>query len=143
MDAMFTSQLYQCKHHPQHRHGRQSQHDAKQRASFGMVDAQVGQGRRSDVGHFNGLGERPALDHRNVAYHMRRMMGSVALFFSNHIWSALSVLSGIVVIVSSLADRRRNRRHNIENVGFMPWTAITVMSVLATVVTAALAIKGV
>lgn len=74
---------------------------------------------------------------------MRGMTGYDPLFISNHFWTVISVLSGVLVIVSSLADRRRNRRQNIENVGFMPWTAITVMSVLATVVTAALAIKGV
>jgi hypothetical protein len=103
---------------------------------------QVRNGWRSDFGHRHCLGEHQALDHRNVPHHMRRMTGSVALLFSNHLWSALSVLSGIIVIVSTLADRRRNRRTNIEDVGFMPWTAITVLSVLATVVTAALAIKG-
>jgi hypothetical protein len=74
---------------------------------------------------------------------MRGMTGSIALFFSNHFWTAMSILSGVVVVLSSLADRRRNRRNDIEDIGFMPWTAITVMSVLATVITAALAIKGV
>ena len=47
-----------------------------------------------------------------------------------------------VVLVSSLADRRRHNRMNIEDVGFMPWTAITVFSVLAMVLSVALAIKG-
>jgi hypothetical protein len=51
------------------------------------------------------------------------------------------VLSGVAVLVSSLADRRRHRRSNINDVGFMPWTAITVFSVLAAVIAAALAIK--
>ncbi len=53
------------------------------------------------------------------------------------------MLSGVLVAVSSVADRRRSRRSNIDDVGFMPWTAITVISVLATVVAAALALKGV
>ncbi len=52
------------------------------------------------------------------------------------------MMSALVVLVSSLADRRRHNRANIDDVGFMPWTAITVFSVLATVLTAALAIKG-
>ncbi|HEV7232935.1 MAG TPA: hypothetical protein VGN36_01725, partial [Sphingorhabdus sp.] len=60
----------------------------------------------------------------------------------NHFWTGMSVLSGAIVLVSSLADRRRNRRRDINDVGFMPWTAITVFAVLATVVAAALAIKG-
>ena len=83
------------------------------------------------------------LDHRIYAHHMRRMVILTTLFLSNHLWASVAVLSGIVVLLSSVADRRRNRRRNIEAVGFMPWTAITVFSVLATVISAALAIKGV
>jgi hypothetical protein len=64
------------------------------------------------------------------------------LYWSNHFWTGVSVLSAILVVVSSLADRRRHRRTDIEQVGFMPWTAITVFSVLSTVLAAALAIKG-
>jgi hypothetical protein len=51
-------------------------------------------------------------------------------------------MSASVVLVSSMADRRRHNRASIDDVGFMPWTAITVFSVLATVLSAALAIKG-
>jgi hypothetical protein len=65
------------------------------------------------------------------------------LYWSNHFWTGISVLSAILVLISSLADRRRHRRTNIDNVGFMPWTAITVIAVLSTVLSAALAIKGV
>ncbi|MBL0924869.1 MAG: hypothetical protein IBJ12_10450 [Sphingomonadaceae bacterium] len=65
------------------------------------------------------------------------------LYVSNHLWTGAAILSAVVVVISSLADRRRNRRRNIDAVGFMPWTAITVLSVLATVVAAALALKGV
>jgi hypothetical protein len=74
---------------------------------------------------------------------MRRMPTFSALYLSDHLWTGVALLSGVLVAVSSLADRRRNRRRNIDAVGFMPWTAITVMSVLATVVAAALALKGV
>ncbi len=62
--------------------------------------------------------------------------------WQDHLWAASSVMSALVVLVSSLADRRRHNRANIDDVGFMPWTANTVFSVLATVLTAALAIKG-
>lgn len=51
-------------------------------------------------------------------------------------------MSGIIVLISSVADRRRHRRRDINDVGFMPWTAITVFAVLGTVLSAALAIKG-
>jgi hypothetical protein len=65
-----------------------------------------------------------------------------ASIWGAHFWPALSALAGLLVIVSSVADRRRARRIDIEAVGFMPWTAITVFSVLATVIAAALAIKS-
>lgn len=60
----------------------------------------------------------------------------------DHFWLALPIMLASVVLISSFADRRRHKRTNIENVGFMPWTAITVFSVLGTVLSAALAIKG-
>jgi hypothetical protein len=64
------------------------------------------------------------------------------LNWQDHIWAVSSVMSALVVLVSSLADRRRHNRVSIDDVGFMPWTAITVFSVLATVLSAALAING-
>ena len=64
------------------------------------------------------------------------------LNWQDHIWAVSSVMSALVVLVSSLADRRRHNRVSIDDVGFMPWTAITVFSVLATVLSAALASKG-
>jgi hypothetical protein len=60
----------------------------------------------------------------------------------DHFWFALSLILASLVLISSFADRRRHKRANIENVGFMPWTAITVFAVLGTVLSAALAIKG-
>ncbi len=86
---------------------------------------------------------RHSLDHRNRAHHMSRMAVLSAIFWGNHFWAGVSVISGVLVLVSSIADRRRNRRSNIDDVGFMPWTTITVFAVLATVIAAALAIKGV
>ena len=65
------------------------------------------------------------------------------LNWQDHIWTVSSVMSASVVLVSSMADRRRHNRASIDDVGFMPWTAITVLSVLATVLSAALAIKGI
>lgn len=54
----------------------------------------------------------------------------------------MSILSALVVVVSSIADWKRTRRHNINAVGFMPWTSITLFAVLASVISAALALKG-
>jgi hypothetical protein len=65
------------------------------------------------------------------------------VFIGKHIWAITSALSATVVVISTVADRYRYRRSDINNVGFMPWTTITVFAVLATVIAAALAIKGV
>lgn len=54
----------------------------------------------------------------------------------------MSLFSVMVVAISSFADWRRSRRRDINAVGFMPWTAITLLGVLASVISAALALKG-
>jgi hypothetical protein len=64
------------------------------------------------------------------------------LYWSNHFWTAIALGSAALVLLSSIADRRRHGRRDINNVGFVPWTAITVLAVLSTVIAAALAIKG-
>jgi hypothetical protein len=65
----------------------------------------------------------------------------ITAFWAKHFWSGVSILSAMMVAVSSVADRRRQHRKRIDDVGFMPWTGITVISVLATVIAVALAIK--
>jgi hypothetical protein len=64
------------------------------------------------------------------------------LVWQDHLWMISSAIFASAVLVSSLADRRRHNRMNIEDVGFMPWTTITVFSVLAMVLSVAMAIKG-
>ena len=63
-------------------------------------------------------------------------------FWDNHVWIASSMVSALLVLISTVADRRRQKRKRIDDVGFMPWTGITVISVLAMVITAAFAIKA-
>lgn len=62
--------------------------------------------------------------------------------WQDHFWTALSAASALLVLVSSVADRRRHKRIKLDQVGIIPWTGITVFSVLITVLAAALAIKG-
>ena len=62
--------------------------------------------------------------------------------WQDHVWTVVSLLSASLVAFSSFADRRRHKRTNIEDVGFVPWTIITLLSVLCTVLSAALAIKS-
>ncbi len=63
-------------------------------------------------------------------------------YLSAHLWVIAAFIFGCVVIISAIADRKRHRRVNIEDVGFMPWTGITVFSVLAALLSIALAIKS-
>ena len=65
-----------------------------------------------------------------------------AAFGAKYFWGGVAIASAVMVLVSSIADRRRQRRRRIDDVGFMPWTGITAVAVLATVVAVALAIKS-
>ncbi len=66
----------------------------------------------------------------------------IEIWDSLGIWGRIAIGAVLVVIVASLADRRREKRTDIDRVGFMPWTFIMVMAVLTAVVSASLAIKG-
>lgn len=63
-------------------------------------------------------------------------------FWTEHLWTSIAAMAAAVAFISSVADRRRQKRINIENVGFMPWTLLTILSMLLTVVAAALTIKA-
>ncbi len=56
-------------------------------------------------------------------------------------WGA-SAIALIVAGVAILADRRRNRRSNLDAVGFMPWPLILVLALMVAAVAAAIALKG-
>jgi hypothetical protein len=73
---------------------------------------------------------------------MRAMISILNTIWDNHFWEIAASCCAALVAVSAFADRRRNRRIRLEDVGFMPWTGITVMSVLLTVVAIAFAIKS-
>ena len=61
--------------------------------------------------------------------------------WADHLWTSIFAIAAILAFISSVADRRRQKRTSIEDVGFMPWTLVTVLSMLLAVVTVALAIK--
>jgi hypothetical protein len=58
-------------------------------------------------------------------------------------WELIAAVSVLTVVISGFADRRRSKRKDINQVGFMPWTAITVFAVMAALLAAALAIKSI
>jgi hypothetical protein len=73
---------------------------------------------------------------------MHFMTGGAYEFFDRHFWIVAACCCAAVVIFSTLADRRRNRRTRLEDVGFMPWTGMTVAGVLLTTVAIAFALKA-
>lgn len=46
-----------------------------------------------------------------------------------------------VAVVAGVADRKRQRRLDLDRVGFMPWTLITLFAVMAALVLSAAALK--
>jgi len=57
-----------------------------------------------------------------------------------HLWIWAGGAAAIAAF-SGVADWRRHRRRDPDRVGFMPWTLINVMAVLAAVMLAAAALK--
>lgn len=62
-------------------------------------------------------------------------------YWADHMIMAVAIVAATCVLISIFADKRRQRRVSMDQVGFMPWTAITVFSVLVAVIATALAIK--
>jgi hypothetical protein len=56
-------------------------------------------------------------------------MGSFDVFFwqENFYW-VICITAGLIAIFAGVADHRRAKRKNIEKVGYMPWTTITVLA---------------
>ncbi len=48
-----------------------------------------------------------------------------------------------VVAIASIAERKRNRRKNLEAVGFMPWPMVSILGMITALFATALAMKGV
>ena len=73
---------------------------------------------------------------------MQSLLTDVGDYLNAHLWAVAAFIFASLVIISAIADRKRHRRMNIDDVGFMPWTGITVFSVLAALLSIALAIKS-
>jgi hypothetical protein len=76
---------------------------------------------------------------------VHRQLAAMADFLTDiwtfHIWAVIAAFGALLTIVSIIADRRRGRRTVLDNVGFMPWTAISLFSIGLTMISIALAIK--
>ena len=75
-------------------------------------------------------------------HHLLAMQDYLSELWVFHIWTVIAVGGAILSAVSIFADRRRHRRTMIEQVGFMPWTGISVFAIMVTLMSTALAIKA-
>lgn len=57
-----------------------------------------------------------------------------------HLWT-MAGASAALAAFASFADWKRQRRKDPDRVGFMPWTLVTVLSVVAAMMFVALALK--
>lgn len=64
------------------------------------------------------------------------------IYWNDPFMVSLSVAAATVAAISIVADRRRQNRKRADDVGFMPWSAITVFSMLMAVMTLAISLKG-
>lgn len=62
--------------------------------------------------------------------------------WQDHFWTAVAIVSALFGAFCMVADYLRFRRRNLDKVGFMPWTGLSIFATLATVLAAALAIKS-
>ncbi len=72
----------------------------------------------------------------------RAIMTKLSLFLDDHLWVVIASAAALVAAISMLADRRRHKRTDLEDVGFMPWTGISIFAILVTVLATAFAIKS-
>ena len=59
-----------------------------------------------------------------------------------NVFAWIAIIAAVVIAVSAFADRRRARRHDLDRVGFMPWSVITVLATIVFAVFTGLAIKS-
>lgn len=57
-------------------------------------------------------------------------------------FGSIGIAAVVLAVVAGIGERRRNARRNLDAVGFMPWSAITLFSVMVALIAFSLAIKG-
>ncbi len=71
------------------------------------------------------------------------MMDYISLdYWLDHLFFALAIGAAGIFVISAAADYRRQKRRDINAVGFMPWTGISVFSALVALMAGALAFKA-
>jgi hypothetical protein len=64
-----------------------------------------------------------------------------SLLAQTGLWGVCAAAVGVAAL-SIFADRRRNNRSDPDDVGFMPWPLILILSLLAAALSAAVALKA-
>ncbi len=57
-------------------------------------------------------------------------------------WAVIAVLSALAAVTFVLADRKRQKRERLDQVGFVPWTGLSVLAMGITLIAAVLAVKA-
>lgn len=59
-----------------------------------------------------------------------------------HIWVVIAALGALTAAFSIWADRRRSKRKQMERIGYIPWTGISMLAIGVTLISLALALKA-
>ena len=74
--------------------------------------------------------------------HLARMMDWLTENWNFHMWAVIAVLSALASVTFVLADRKRQKRERLDQVGFVPWTGLSVLAMGITLIAAVLAVKA-
>jgi hypothetical protein len=58
-----------------------------------------------------------------------------------HFFAVVAAIAAIVACIAMVADRHRHKRSRLDQVGFVPWTGISILATGVTLVSIALAFK--
>ena len=59
-----------------------------------------------------------------------------------HPAAVIAAIAFVIAVYGTIAERRRAKRKNIDDVGFMPWRFIVFASMFTALIAAVLALKG-
>lgn len=65
----------------------------------------------------------------------------LSAWLEDHLWMTIAIMAALSSCTAIFADRKRARRINLENVGFMPWTGLSVLGIFITIAAIAMTIK--
>lgn len=72
----------------------------------------------------------------------RDMLDWLAENWNFHMWAVIALLSAAASALFVIADRRRQKRVRLDQVGFVPWTGLSVLAMGLTLISAVLAVKA-